>query len=77
MKWKGETEEQRERRISNWHRHFCLLPTQMRDGKWVWLETVWARIRRQPAGSVYWEYRDCVAEPEEPMTTPPPSPRKR
>lgn len=38
MRWRGETEQQRRRRVSEWHRRFAWVPVQMEDGTWVWLE---------------------------------------
>lgn len=77
MKWKGETEQQWRLRTSTWHRAFCWWPTQMRNGKWVWLAYAWAIRRPTVAGGSFWEYSDAAAAPEDfRPSTPPPAPRR-
>lgn len=65
MKWRGETETQWLERTREWHRHYCWLPTQMRNGKWVWLEWVWAIRHNNLRGGWWFEYSDAVAQPED------------
>ena len=53
MKWNGKTADDRHyernnrrnasyqikwNKLSNWHKVFAWVPTQMTNGKWVWLE---------------------------------------
>lgn len=73
MKWRGETEAQWEARTCEWHKRFCLLPTQMKSGRWVWLEKVYARRVRSIGGAGHWEFTDAICAPEDvrPSTMPP------
>lgn len=65
MKWRGETQLQWEERTSDWHRHFCLFPRQMRNGNWVWMEYCWTRRRNTLGGGWYFEFSDAVTMPED------------
>lgn len=79
MRWQGETEAQWEQRVSQWHPHFCLIPRQMPNGGWIWLERIWARRKtdRTFGGAliVEWEFSE---EPyvDPPRSAPPPPPKK-
>lgn len=42
MKWAGETDQQWRRRVMSGFRRFALVPAQMVDGQWVWLEHYWS-----------------------------------
>lgn len=46
MRWKGETPEMRQARMGAWKWGFALVPVQMSDGTWVWLEWYHVRPRR-------------------------------
>lgn len=47
MRWSGETAAQRKARMGAWRWAFALVPVQMSDGLWVWLEWYHVRPRRQ------------------------------
>jgi len=67
-------------RVTQWHRHYCWLPTQMRNGSWLWLDTCWRRMER--IGPTFrFDYSDSVSPPDDvrtayrkykEATTPPP-----
>ena len=42
MRFKYETYQQRNDRLTKWHKHFTWLPTEIQD-RIVWLETVWRK----------------------------------
>jgi len=78
MQWSGETENQWKTRTLEWHRAFAVLPTQMDNGKWVWLEPYW--IRRMPVPNGWrWDRQEwahgIMPLPDPPMTRPPPPSR--
>ena len=69
MRWSGETLEHWPSRVQDWHKHYCWFPTQMRDGSWVWLETVWRKFNRYDTARGFhgqWTYSDALIKPEEP-----------
>lgn len=79
MKWRGETEKQWLHRTAEWHRYFCILPQQMRNGSWVWLSPVWC-IRRTKNMGYYFEFSDAVSMPVDaprPQRPPPPAPMRK
>lgn len=39
----GETREEKEVRLSQWHKHFALFPVKITDHDYRWLETVWRK----------------------------------
>lgn len=43
MIFNGETEFDRRARLQKWHRHFCIIPRHLSDGRWAWMQTVWRR----------------------------------
>lgn len=65
MRWRGETEEQRKAREREGVRRFALLPTQMHDGTWVWLENYWqARKRGVWTGKGGWPFVRALTREE-------------
>lgn len=78
MIWKGETREQYIARAQkDGIRIFAWWPTQMDDGRWVWLEHYWEYFQR-PNGGIGWWSRAITREDFEdsaPKTTPPPRAR--
>lgn len=64
MKWNGETETQRNQRQAKGVRCIAVLPTQMHDGTWVWLEKYWAGLWFGPNNNRWWVRSlvrdDCV-----------------
>lgn len=71
MRWRGETEDQTKKRLSEWHKHFCLVPTQMPNGDWIWLEHCWRKLLIGMNGRWCFQYRDGPY-PEFVSTPPPP-----
>ena len=43
MRWRHETKEQRENRLSQWHPFFCLRPRVVGEYTY-WLQTIYRRI---------------------------------
>ena len=64
MRWKGETTQQWLDRTAEWHKHFLWVPRQMKDGSWIWLETIWRKRDSYVGG---WTYSDALIKPETPM----------
>ena len=79
MKWQRETNCQRKQRLSEWHRHYCLLPTQARNGEWVWLDYIWRRLVLNTPFP-FFEYFEGAEPPAKPhpfdIRPPPPKPRR-
>ena len=48
MRWRGETEKQREDRWQDGIRVFAIIPVQLDDGDWVWLEWYWSYLVKLP-----------------------------
>ena len=76
MECRGETMEQWEARARSLGiKWFALLPAQMHDGRWVWLDWFVSRARPNMRGGLNWDnYRMGEAIPEvfRPMGPPPP-----
>ena len=78
MIWKGETMGQYEERASEYGiRCFAILPMQMDNGLWVWLDWYWAGMRF--GYNKRWWVRainreDCIYHG--PQTPPPPKPHR-
>lgn len=75
MKWGGETSDQREARMMKWHRCFLLIPAQMDNGRWVWLETVWRIAEPNCRGGLKIRFSDNIERPSDrlgPTSAPPP-----
>ena len=74
MRWPGETPAARFlRAFRDWQTAFALLPMQMSDGSWVWLERYEWKMYRTPIGEDY--HRRALGsawEPPGPPTGPPP-----
>ena len=73
MRWKGETYEQEQARLREWHSPFAWIPVQMDDGKWVWLERYKRRLIKEKRGyglsiTCEWE-RLCAGPSPEPKQT--------
>ena len=87
MIWKGETMDQYEERASEYGiRCFAILPMQMDNGFWVWLDWYWAGMRLgynnrwwvMAKNRVGWvraiKREDCIYHA--PQTPPPPKPHR-
>ena len=61
MRWDGETAEQENARLNDWHKWFAWYPVQLKSGQWVWWENLW-RIRT----GYDWQYSDALVKPEQP-----------
>lgn len=86
MIWRGETFEQWKDRLQHGAQSFALFPTQMDDGRWVWLQRYWVRLIPTHSGRWYFataiDRRDLkdpwavdFIGPPRPMP-PPPGPRR-
>lgn len=74
MIWSGETYEQAKSRWSDGVECFALVPRQMADGNWVWLEKYWSAWTPTHSGNGYW-YNALTFEGlayRYPQTPPPP-----
>lgn len=74
MRWRGETLEQMERRLTRWHRRFAYVPVQMHDGTWVWWEPYDAIQVRKPNQTFYVLRRLPGSDFKAPYECPPPRP---
>ena len=48
MRWRGETIEQWKTRAAKWQRIFALVPHQLHNGNWVWLEPIEKKLVFMP-----------------------------
>lgn len=78
MKWQGETRDQWEARAkAEGIKQFALLPAQMHDGEWVWLESFISRARSNCRGGLWWDnYRMAETMPDINVRPPPPKPKR-
>lgn len=81
MRWRGETEGQRDARLAQWHRVFAWLPTQMECGTWIWLSAHEAKCLRNLRGGWNWYFRPIGSDWEHPydrpMSSPPTKPKPK
>jgi hypothetical protein len=69
MKWRVETQAEKNARLSRWHLHFAWKPYYLGSGQYVWLEYVARRFC--PEGNVrfWWVYgpKALVLTPDAPV----------
>lgn len=71
MKWRGETEAQWLERTCDWHQVYCWLPTQDRNGTWVWLDYIYRRRVPTHSGRWHWELSAEPPAADKPLGPPP------
>lgn len=77
MRWSGETMEQAEQRWYKGVQRFAVLPTQMMDGSWVWLEKYWAVYEKLPNNGWRWRCALNLEDAQLPPRSPPVPPNFR